>query len=506
MKLPVLCLNPKDNVAVALKDLEPGTVISRAGTACAEPVPMGHKVAIAPIGQKEPVIKYGQVIGLALAPISPGRHVHTHNLSMENFSREGTGPLSFTSPDPVPEQEPAFFDGIVREDGRVATRNFIGVVGSVNCSASVCRLLADRFAQKALADFPNVDGVVPVIHGWGCGMAGKGEGYDHLAHTLAGYLSHPNFTGVILVGLGCEVMQPLDLVERWGLAQNRFFRVINIQEAGGTAAAVEKGAQYIQDMLPQANQVLRQPVPAGRMVLGLECGGSDAWSGITANPALGAAVDLLVGCGGTAILGETPEIYGAEHLLTRRAVSSRVAEKLLERIAWWETYTAKNNGEMDNNPSPGNKAGGLTTIAEKSLGAVAKGGSFPLADVVTYARPVRSKGLVFMDTPGYDPVSVTGMVAGGANMVCFTTGRGSVFGSRPVPCLKLTAGSAMYHRMKPDMDMNCGVMLDEGVTVEEMGRRIFEALLLAASGEKTKSEIAGVGNDEFVPWQTGAVM
>jgi len=259
-------------------------------------------------------------------------------------------------------------------------------------------------------------------------------------------------------------------------------------------------------MLPEANRVKREPVSAEHLTLALQCGGSDAYSGITANPSLGAAVDLLVRHRGTAILSETPEIYGAEHLLTRRAVSREVGEKLIERIRWWEAYTERNGGEMNNNPSPGNKAGGLTTILEKSLGAAAKGGTTKLCGVYRYAEPVTEKGFVFMDSPGYDPCSITGQVASGANIVCFTTGRGSVYGCKPAPSLKLATNTAMYERMDEDMDINCGSVVDAGVTIESVGERIFARLLEVASGSQTKSEQFGFGDDEFVPWQIGAVM
>jgi altronate hydrolase len=241
------------------------------------------------------------------------------------------------------------------------------------------------------------------------------------------------------------------------------------------------------------------------LVLGTNCGGSDGYSGLTANPALGAAVDLLVEYGGTGILAETPEIYGAEHLLAARAATPSVAADLAATITWWQGYTAMHGGSMDNNPSPGNKDGGLTTILEKSLGAVAKGGTTPLRQVVSYAERPAERGLIFMDTPGYDPVSVTGIVAGGANLVCFTTGRGSVFGCKPVPSLKLATSSGLYRRMPEDMDIDCGVILT-GTTVADLGARIFAELIEVASGKPTKSEGQDFGDEEFIPWQLGAVM
>lgn len=498
-------LHPADNVIVARADLAQGTYLPEAGVTCRQAVAFGHKVATAPVEAGEIVKKYGQIIGVASRDISPGDHVHTHNLSMGGFSRdyavgEDVRPLL------PPVGEPAFFQGIVRPDGRVATRNYIGVISTVNCSASVTRLIADEFRGAALAEFPNVDGIVPICHGLGCGMAGSGPGFDHLRDSLAGYARHPNFAGVLLIGLGCEVMQVDVTADAVGRGAHAPFQTMTVQDRGGTRRTVQEAVARIREMLPTADRFRREPVAASNLILGLECGGSDSLSGITANPALGVAADLLVRHGGTAVLGETPEIYGAEHLLTRRAVSREVAEKLLSRIRWWEEYTAMLGGEMDNNPTPGNKAGGLSTILEKSLGAVAKGGTSNLMEVYHYAEPVRSKGFVFMDTPGYDPVSVTGFVAGGANIVCFTTGRGSVFGCRPVPSVKLATNTPMYKRMEEDMDINCGTVADGDASVKEVGKQIFRHILEVASGSRTKSEMLGMGNDEFVPWHIGAVM
>jgi altronate hydrolase len=389
----------------------------------------------------------------------------------------------------------------------VATRNYLGILTSVNCSATAAKMIADQFRRPGLLDdFPNVDGVVALTHGTGCGMAADGEGIAVLRRTLTGYAEHPNFAGFLMLGLGCEVNQIADVSEEWAIDPARPAKTMTIQEQGGTVATVRAGVEALRAMLPAANDVRRQTVPASELVLGLNCGGSDAYSGITANPALGAAVDILVRHGGTAVLGETPEIYGAEHLLTRRAVSPEVAEKLIERIRWWEHYTAINKGSMDNNPSPGNKAGGLTTILEKSLGAVAKGGTTNLTGVYEYAEKVTAKGFTFMDTPGYDPVSVTGIVAGGATVMCFTTGRGSVLGCKPTPSLKLATNTEMYERMSGDMDIDCGVILSNGESVQSVGERLFQLILETASGRKTLSEELGFGQEEFVPWQLGAVM
>lgn len=497
-------LNQNDNVVVARADLLPGTSVD--GVDAAHHIPAGHKMATVAIPQGEPVRKYDQIIGFASTDIGPGDHVHTQNIEFKMFERDYRIGEAVKNIDYVPEAKRATFDGIVRENGRVATRNYIGVLTTVNCSATVARYIADHFRGPALEAYPNVDGVVAITHGTGCGMAADGEGVAILQRTLAGYARHPNFAGILFVGLGCEVAQIGMMMEVEGLKPGPLLKMFTIQETGGTAATVRHGIEMIEGMLPHANEATRQPVPASELILGLECGGSDAYSGISANPALGAAADLLVRNGGTACLGETPEIYGAEHLLTRRAVSQEVGEKLIAKIRWWEDYVAKNHGSMDNNPSPGNKAGGLTTILEKSLGAAAKGGTTNLVDVYSYAEKITAKGFVFMDTPGYDPVSVTGMVAGGANVVCFTTGRGSVFGCKPTPSIKLATNSAMYRRMSEDMDVNCGLVVDGDCSVEEMGERIFRKILDVASGKQSCSEALGFGDSEFLPWQIGATM
>jgi altronate hydrolase len=406
--------------------------------------------------------------------------------------------------------EPATFQGIVRADGRVATRNYIGVLTSVNCSATVARAIADHFRRDirpdALADFPNVDGVVALTHGMGCATASDGEELRVLRRTLAGYARHPNFAAVLVVGLGCEANQIQGLVAQEGLEEGAKLVAFNIQDTGGTTKTVARGIEQVRQMLPEANRIQRQPVPASHLTVGLQCGGSDGYSGISANPALGAAVDRLVRHGGTAILSETPEIYGGEHLLTRRAISQEVSDKLLARIAWWEAYTARNHMQMDNNPSAGNKAGGLTTILEKSLGAIAKGGTTNLVDVYQYAETVKARGFVYMDTPGYDPVSATGQVAGGANLICFTTGRGSAYGCAPSPSLKFATNSRLWERQSDDMDLNCGTIIEGQESVDEAGERIFQLMLATASGQRTRSEIHGYGQNEFVPWPLGAVM
>jgi altronate hydrolase len=499
-------LGAGDNVAVARAALLPGTALPGEDVVTGDPVPAGHKVATRAVAPGEPLRKYGQIIGFATETIEPGRHVHTHNCEFRTFERDYAACSEATPTDYVPEAERATFQGIRRADGRPATRNYLGVLTTVNCSATAARYIARAFDAEALADYPNVDGVVACVHGTGCCLADDGEGFANLQRTLWGFARHANFGGVLLAGLGCEVNQIDFLLEAYGLERGPGLRTLTIQDTGGTRKTVERGIAMLREMLPEANKVERQPLPASELTLALQCGGSDGYSGITANPALGAAVDRLVRHGGTAILSETPEIYGAEHLLTRRAVSPEVADKLIERIRWWEDYTAKNGGQMDNNPTPGNKAGGLTTILEKSLGAAAKGGTTNLCGVYRYAEPVDSKGFVFMDSPGYDPCSITGQVASGANLVCFTTGRGSVYGCKPAPSIKLSTNTPMYRRMDEDMDINCGVVLDEGVTIDALGEAIFRRILEVASGSPSKSEALGFGDEEFVPWQVGAVM
>jgi altronate hydrolase len=501
-------LHPADDVVIARQQLVGGTKLLDENVAVVGLVPPGHKVATRAITVGEPVRRYNQIIGFASRVIGPGEHVHLHNLAMGDFARDyaigvDARPTAYIQP-------AATFQGIVRRDGpnagKVATRNYIGILSTVNCSATVARGIADHFNAERLAQFPNVDGVVALTHGSGCGMDTRGEGMQILRRTLGGYAKHENFAGVLIVGLGCEANQISALLGAQALTEGPLLRTFSIQDTGGTAKTIAHGVGMIGEMLPHANDVAREPVPASHITVGLQCGGSDGYSGITANPALGAAVDLLVRHGGTAILSETPEIYGAEHLLTRRAVSRDVGEKLVSRIRWWEDYTTREKGEMNNNPSPGNKAGGLTTILEKSLGAVAKGGTTNLVEVYEYAEPVTAKGFVYMDTPGYDPVSATGQVAGGANMIVFTTGRGSAYGCAPSPSLKLSTNTALWVRQEEDIDLNCGEIVDGGATVPELGERLFRLMLDTASGAKSKSEVHGYGQSEFVPWYVGAVM
>ena len=497
-------LSPDDNVVIAVDQITPGATV--AGVAAGERVPRGHKMAIVAIAEGEPVRKYGQIIGFASKPIVPGQWVHEHNVGLHDFARDYRIGEGARNDEVLPPELRATFEGYVRPNGKTGTRNYIGILTSVNCSATAAKFIADEVNRSGiLDDFPEVDGVAAFVHGSGCGMAAYGDGWELLRRTQWGYATHPNLGGALMVGLGCEVFQIDRMKDEYNLVEGDHFQTMTIQATGGTKKTVAEGVERIKAMLPLAAKAKRETRPASEVTLALQCGGSDGYSGITANPALGAAVDELVKHGGTGVLAETPEIYGAEHLLTRRAVNMPVGEKLVERIRWWEDYTAKNGGAMNNNPSPGNKAGGLTTILEKSLGAAAKGGSTTLRAVYEYAQPVKEKGFVFMDTPGYDPVGATGQVAGGCNVMCFTTGRGSAFGCKPTPSIKLATNTSVYERMIDDMDVNCGDILD-GVSVEQKGKEIFQKVLAVASGTHTKSEDLGYGDLEFVPWQIGAVM
>ena len=514
----VLRLHPDDNVGVATRTISIGAPVDMtgggAGVVAAERVEMGHKIALAPIVRGTPIRKYGQTIGYATAEIEPGAWVHTHNVEPGALSLD-YAIASEVPPDPVPLRGRTFL-GYRRPDGRAATRNYIGIVSTVNCSAATSRFVAQRFDRTLLADYPNIDGVVPLVHKGGCAMQYGGDDHQQLSRVLAGFAKHANIAAYLVIGLGCETGQASFLVDNYGLTQLQIPGqnsaetrqkpvVMNIQDVGGVKKTVDRAVGVLKEMLPEVNRVERTPIPIGEIVLGTNCGGSDGNSGVTANPALGFASDLLVAHGGTSILAETPEIYGGEHLLTRRAVSREIGDSLIGLIKWWEKYTEFFGAQINNNPSVGNKKGGLTTIYEKSLGAIAKGGTTALRGVYRYAEPVTERGFVFMDTPGFDPASVTGLVAGGANLVVFTTGRGSCFGCKPVPSIKVATNTPLYKRMIDDMDINAGRIL-EGASVEEVGREIFEKVISVASGEKTKSEEQGIGDDEFCPWSIGPTL
>ncbi|MDB5786235.1 UxaA family hydrolase [Caballeronia mineralivorans] len=501
---PVIRLHPADNVVIARIDVAIGTPVPSEDFVCRSQVTAGYKIAARPISKGEPIRKYNVVIGFAATDIAPGTMVHTHNVEFREFDRDYAFGAEYQPVEMVPEAERATFQGIVRDNGEVATRNYIGVLSTVNCSATVVHKIAEWFTPERLADYPNVDGVVAFSHSIGCGMEMSGEPMALLRRTMAGYARHPNLAAALIVGLGCERNQLAGLMDQEDLKVDSRLHTFIMQESGGTRRTIEAGVAAVQALLPEANRVKRTTVSASHLKIGLQCGGSDGFSSITANPSLGAAMDLLVRHGGTAILSETPEIYGVEHTLTRRAVSREVGEKLVERIRWWkDEYSVGRDVQINGQVSPGNQVGGLANIFEKSIGSSMKGGTGPLMEVYRYAEPVRKHGLVFMDTPGFDPVSATGQIAGGANLIAFTTGRGSMFGAKPVPSLKLATNTPMYNRLTEDMDLNCGGILDGVASIESVGQAIFEALLAAASGERTKSEMLGLGDHEFVPWQIG---
>ena len=496
MNNPITLLHANDDVAIALRDIPAGAEIER-GVKTSTDIQAGHKIARRKLAIGDKIRRYQQIIGVASKGINPGDHVHSHNLSMTNFERdygfcEDARPTDYFG-------EHRTFLGIKRSDGGIGTRNYIGVISSVNCSATVTKAIADHFRGR-LDDYPNVDGVIAMTHKSGCGLDAPVQGVETFKRCFSGFVGHPNFFRVIVVGLGCEIANLGDLLA------GKPGDSMSIQTEGGSQSTLEKAVSLIEELLPEANRVERTELPISELKVALQCGGSDGHSGVSSNPALGAAVDRLVRYGATAILSETTETYGAEHMLTRRAVSDEVAQKLVDRIHWWEEFSAKNGLVINNNPSPGNKEGGLTTILEKSLGSIAKGGSTNLVEVYQYAEPVTAKGLVFMDAPSFDPVGATAQVAGGANVMVFTTGRGSAFGCKPTPSIKLADNTPIYRRMEGDMDINCGTILDGDESVEACGERIFDMIVEVASGKLTKSEVFGYGEEEFSPWDMGLML
>jgi len=503
----ILNLHDNDNIAVALRQIESGETLAPSNLVAKDKVPSGHKISLRSISSGQEITKYGRVIGVATQDIPQGAHVHVHNVAMTSFHRDEEYGRNARATEILPVSERATFNGYRRANGAVGTRNYVGIVTSVNCSASAAKLLAREAERSGLLEkYPGVDGIVPIVHGAGCCIGTDDEAFRKLQRAIWGFATHPNFASVLMLGLGCEANQIPLMLEAYGRPAGDSFQYYTLQSAGGTRKSIEKGLLWLETALEEAAKATRKPIDASHLSVALQCGGSDGYSGITANPALGHAVDLLVRNGGTAALAETPEIYGAENLLTDRAASPEVGQKLVDLLEWWEDYAAKHGSEMNNNPTPGNKMGGLTTILEKSLGAVAKAGTTNLTGVYGYGEKITEKGLVFVDSPGYDPVSITGEVASGCNMICFTTGRGSCYGNKPVPSIKIASNSAMYTRMQDDMDINCGTIADGTESVTEAGERIFNTILETASGHHTRSEELDYGDAEFAPWQTYAQM
>jgi altronate hydrolase len=502
---PVIRLDAADNVAVARVEIAKGTYVASEDVTTLHDVPMGHKIATVALRKGDPVLKYNTVIGYAGEDVAPGAWMHTHNVLMDEVQKDYAFGRDYKPTEYLPPEQRATFLGIKRPDGSVATRNYIGVFITVNCSATVARKIANYFDEERLEDYPNVDGVVPFVHEQGCGMEMTGEPMDLLRRTLAGYIRHPNMAGALVVALGCERNNLAQFFQEQSLASGKMLKAITMQEAGGTKAAIDMGKAAIREMLTEADKVQREPCSAEHISIGLQCGGSDGFSGLSANPALGKAMDILVKNGGTAILSETPELYGVEHTLTSRAQTPEVGKTFVDRINWWLDYNEGRDTQINGRVSPGNNAGGIANIIEKALGGAKKGGSSGVMGVYEYAQPVTEKGLVIMDTPGFDPVSATGQIAGGANLVCFTTGRGSCFGSYPSPTIKLASNTPMYERMIGDMDINCGPVIDGEKTLDQMGEEIFAEILAVASGKHSKSEALGVGEDEFAPWPIGVL-
>lgn len=504
-------LHPTDDVAIARNPISAGTRLTRDSSPeikLNQLIPSGHKLAVNNVAFGDPVRRYGQIIGFATQPIQIGDHVHTHNLAVGDFARDYNFSADVRPVDFVAEDQRRTFMGYRRADGRVGTRNTIAILASVNCSAHTIREIADYFTPEKLATYPNVDGVIALTHGMGCGNRVGGADMTILQRTMVGMARHPNVGAYMMVGLGCESNQIQDIAQNYQLSltdQANLPLNLTIQGEGGIRKTVRAGIEMVERLLPVVNRTPRTPQPMSELVVALKCGGSDGWSGVTANPVVGLVADAVVRQGGTVALAETPEIYGAEHLLTRRAINREVGEKLVERVRWWEDHARKHHMEIDNNPSTGNKVGGLTTILEKSLGAVAKSGSTPLIDVYHYAEPITARGFTYVDTPGYDPVCVTGLVASGCNLVLFTTGRGSVFGYKPAPSIKITTNTAIYQHMLDDMDFDTGKVLN-GADMQATADELFELMIAVASGQASRSEAQGVGDDEFVPWNLGGTL
>jgi altronate hydrolase len=502
---PVIRLDAADNVVVARTEIQKGTNISVEGITALADVPQGHKLATRPIAAGEPILKYNTVIGYAAHDLVPGDYLHSHNIRFDNVEKDYAFSRDYKPTELLPEEKRATFMGYRRENGRVGTRNMIGIFITVNCSATVAKKVSAYFDEERLADYPNVDGVVAFVHEQGCGMEMSGEPMDLLRRTLSGYIRHPNIGGALVLSLGCERNNLMRFFQQEGLSEGKTLKAITMQEVGGTQNAVKLGIQAIKELLVTINQAERTPCSAEHLLIGLQCGGSDGFSGLSANPGLGKAMDILVRHGGGAILSETPEIYGVEQTLTSRARTPEIGQKLVDRMNWWLEYSKGRDTQINGQVSPGNNAGGLANILEKSLGGAKKAGSTGLMEVYKYAEQVKQNGFVFMDTPGYDPVSATGQIAGGANLICFTTGRGSCFGSYPAPTIKLASNTPMYTKMIGDMDINCGPVIDGEKTLDQIGQEIFELILRTASGEKTKSEAMGVGEEEFCPWPIGVL-
>ena len=504
---PFIRLNPTDNVVVARIPLSAGVTVSFEGTEITirNAIGAGHKVAVSAIPAGGAVLKYGENIGTAGEAIEPGDLVHVHNLRFGVGDREYEFSTGLQDLAGIPLVSERTFQGYPRADGRVGTRNFVAILGASNCAAFASQQIEAQFVGESF-EGTGIDGVVAFPHADGCGQS-NGADMDLLRRTLDGVADHPNIAAAVVVGLGCEVNQVSYYMRPDRSSANGGpRRGLTLQESGGTTRVVVDGAKAVWELIEEVGKLSRVDCPASKLVAALECGGSDAFSGIAANPSVGYFSDLLVKQGGTVCLAETTEVYGAEHLLTRRAVSREIGEKLLDKIEWYKRYVAGFGLgiNFDSNPSPGNKAGGLTNIAEKSLGAVAKAGTSNLTAVYEFAERITETGFVFMNTPGYDATSVAGMAAGGCNVCLFTTGRGSAFGFPSVPVVKIASNSATGLHMDQDMDVNCGSIAEGKEDIPTVGKRMYDFVLEVASGRKTFSE--ELGHREFIPWRIGPVM
>src|SRR5215218_10732385 len=485
-----IVVDPTDNVAVVKKPTSPGLELVLPDQSVIEiraAVPPGHRFATQDIPAGQFVLQFGQPIGTSLG-IKQGEQITHDNMSDDvPIIRELPEDLHTPPPDYIPVSERATFMGFRRPDGRVGTRNFVLVVPTSMCASHEAQQIAlmAEFLHYKRERFPNVDGDVAIPHNKGCGCQ-EGSTIEVMLRTLSNYADHPNVGGVVLLDLGCEKTN-LARVEQYLLKREKAFdkpvAKIGIQEVGGTQAAIEQGLREVERMLPEVNRIEREECSVSELVLGVKCGGSDGFSGISANPSLGRAADALVRSGGTVLITEVPEFCGAEHIIARRAKDAGTGRAVYRMIDWYKEYASKFGAVLNQNPSPGNVAGGLLNITIKSLGAMSKAGTTRVEGVIEYAETPRGRGLHLMQGPGYDQESTPGLVAAGATVVVFTTGRGTTIGNAIAPVIKLASNDAVFERMSRDLDLSAGGVLDGTETIEEIGARVFEHVCRVAGGE-----------------------
>jgi len=485
-----IIVSSEDNLAVVKEPTTPGLEVALPGGCVVrvkDSVPPGHRFATRDIPAGEYVLQYGHPIGTSLG-IREGEMISHANMKDDvPVVRELPEDLHHPAPDYIPEFERATFKGFRRPDGRVGTRNFILIVPTSMCASHEAQQIAlmAEFLHYKRERFPNVDGVVAIPHNKGCGCQ-EGSTIEVMLRTLSNYADHPNVGGVVLLDLGCEKTN-LARVEKYLLKREKSFdkpvAKIGIQEIGGTQAAIEQGLREVERMLPEVNRIEREECSVGELVLGVKCGGSDGFSGISANPSLGRAADTLVRSGGTVLITEVPEFCGAEHIIAHRAKDAETGRAVYRMIDWYKEYASKFGAVLNQNPSPGNVAGGLLNITIKSLGAMSKAGTTRVEGVVEYAEPPKGRGLHLMQGPGYDQESTPGLVAAGATVVVFTTGRGTTIGNAIAPVIKLASNDAVFRRMSRDIDLSAGGVLEGTETIEEVGARVFEHVRRVAGGE-----------------------